>query len=90
MATFVAELGALAATCKFRDTLEDMLRDRIVCGINESATQRRLLAEPKLTFKRALELARGLETAARNVKELKAFHGQQSGSKAEEVLKMII
>ena len=29
--------------------------------------------EPKLTFKRALELARGLETAARNVKELKTL-----------------
>ena len=71
VATYVAELRAIAEFCNFGGTLEDMLRDRLVCGINDSAIQRRLLAEPKLTFKKALDLSRGLETAARNVEELK-------------------
>lgn len=48
-----------------------MLRDRIVCGINDTVIQKRLLEETKLTFKQASELARTLETAARNAKELK-------------------
>ena len=47
-----------------------MLRDRIVCGINDDTIQKRLLAEVKLTYAKALELAQGLETAARNVKEI--------------------
>ena len=38
-----------------------MLRDRIVCGINDNATQKRLLAESKVMFKQVLVIARGLE-----------------------------
>ena len=37
-----------------------MLRDRIVCGINDPCIQRRLLAESELTYKSAFELARSL------------------------------
>ncbi len=33
--------------------------------------QKRLLAEPKLTYARAIELAQSLEQADKNVKELK-------------------
>ena len=68
VSTYVAELHALAANCNFKDTLDVMLRNRMVCGINDTATQKRLLAEPKLTFKKALDIARSLETATRNVK----------------------
>ena len=46
------------------------LRHRIVCGINDDNIQKRLLAEAKFTYAKALELAQGLETAARNVKEI--------------------
>ena len=45
--------------------------DRLVCGRNDKGIQRRLLADSGMTFKRASELSQGLETAARNVKELK-------------------
>ena len=39
---FVAELRSLAEFCNFKDTLEVlMLRDRIVCGINDDAMQKR-------------------------------------------------
>ena len=47
-----------------------MLRDRLVCGINDSRIQRRLLAEPDLKFAKALELAQAMETADQNVQEL--------------------
>lgn len=80
VSTYVAELRALAEFCNFGDTLEVMLRDRIVCGIEDRAIQRRLLAEPNLTFKQALDLARGLEAAARDVKELKASRGLEVDS----------
>ena len=72
VATFVAELRSLAEFCNFKNTLEDMLRDRIVCGINNGAIQKRLLAESTLTYQKALELAQGLEAAAKNLRELQA------------------
>ena len=71
IATFVAELRALAEFCNFGDTLEVMLRDRIVCGINDDAIQRRLLSDPKLDYAKAVETALNMETAAQSMKTLK-------------------
>ena len=48
-----------------------MLRDRLVCGVNDDRIQRRLLAEPTLDLKRALEIAHGMETGAKDVRDLK-------------------
>ena len=72
VATFVAELRSLAEFCNFKDTLEVlMLRDRIVCGINDDAMQKRLLSEPGLDYAKAVETTMNMDTAARSVKELK-------------------
>ena len=57
-----------------------MLRDRLVCGINDDAIQRRLLAEQNLTFDKALTTAQGLEAAAKNLHEL---HHKPSGGNGE-------
>ena len=35
VAMFVTELKRLSEHCVFGDTLQDMLRDRLVCGIND-------------------------------------------------------
>ena len=72
VAEYVAELKRLAEHCGFDTVLNDMLRDRLVCGIVDERIQRRLLAEPTLTFQKAFELAQAAETADRNLKELKA------------------
>ena len=70
VSAFVAELRKLTEYCQFGDTLSDMLRDRLVCGINDQKLQRRLLAEPTLTYERAFALAQALETADKSAKEL--------------------
>ena len=70
VSTFVAELRKLSEHCNFGTTLNDMLRDRLVCGISDQRIQRRLLAEPTLTFDKALELAQAAEAADRNAREL--------------------
>ncbi len=67
---FVTELRAIARYCNFKDTLNEALRDRIVCGINDDAVQRRLLAEKKLDLPKALDIATGMETAKHNLTEL--------------------
>ena len=43
MSTYVSELRSLAEHCNFGAMLDLMLRDRLVCGINDDAIQRRLL-----------------------------------------------
>ena len=71
VAAFVSpELRSIAKFCNFRDTLETMLRDRIVCGINFAVIQCRLLSEKDLTFKTTLELAQSMESVAKKLKEL--------------------
>lgn len=47
-----------------------MLRDLIMFGINNRDIQQRLLAEKILTLAKTIELTQGMETAAKNVKEL--------------------
>ena len=70
IAEFVAELRRLSEHCKFADTLEDMLRDRVVCGMRDTRLQRRLLAESDLTFKKAFEICQATELAATNARNL--------------------
>ena len=54
---YVSELQELAKSCKFEDSLKNiMLRDRLVCGINNEAVQRCLLMEPTLTLEQALRI----------------------------------
>ena len=54
---FVSQLHSLSENCGFGDTLEDMLRDRLVCGIRDNAIQKRLLSEHDLNFAKAVQLA---------------------------------
>ena len=70
VAAYLAELKKLSEHCDFGDSLNDMLRDRIVCGIQDQRTQRRLLAETDLTFKRAFEEAQAIDSADKQVYEL--------------------
>ena len=69
---YVAELRQLAQDCNFETTLKQMLRDRLVCGINDDRVQRRLLAETDLTFERAFKIAVAAEAACKNAKDLQA------------------
>ena len=72
VAAFVARLRELAQSCDYGDSLEDMLRDRIVCGIQDERLQRSLLAVANLTFKTAFEKAQVFESAEANARALGA------------------
>ena len=75
VSSHVAELRVLAKFCNFGDSLEPMLHDRLVCGINNETTQGLLLAEPDLTYKKALEIATSPESASKNVQTLRGIQG---------------
>ena len=72
VATYIAELKQLAEDCEFGEFLKQMLRDRIVCGINDPRIQHRLLAERELTYQSAFELVQSMETANQNTNDLQA------------------
>ena len=65
---FDAALRKLAIQCEFGAALEESLRDRFVCGLQHQRTQQRLLPESGLTYQRALETAKAMETADTNTK----------------------
>ena len=42
----------------------------MVCGVNDERIQRRLLAESRLDFKKALELTTAMEIADKNTRDI--------------------
>ena len=80
---FVARLRQLPRDCKFESFLDEMIRDRLVCGVNSDPIQRRLLAEAELTLPQAIDLAVAMETAGQNLQEL-AGSTQPSSTAAAE------
>ncbi len=75
IAKFVAELRQFSEHCEFGTVLEDMLRDRLVCGINDDVIQCRLLGEATLSFTKAMEIAQGMESAALHAKDIQKASG---------------
>ena len=67
VSTFVAELRSLAKDCQFGDSLQENLRDRLICGIADQTIQKRLLSEQNLSFKKAFDIAQSHESAERNI-----------------------
>ena len=45
---YLSQLRSLAEHCNYGTKLDEMLRDRSVCGVEVPAIQKRLLAEPNL------------------------------------------
>ena len=69
-AMFVSQLRSPSENCGYDHSLEDMMRDRIVSGVNNDAIQKQLFTEPDLKFSKAVKLAQAMESAAKDVKEM--------------------
>ncbi len=68
--SYVAVLRALGEHCHFGADNNDMLRDRLVCGVNDINIQRRLLQESDLTNKTAYDIAIVMEAASKDAQDL--------------------
>ena len=66
----MSQLRALGQHCNYGSSLDDMLRDCLVCGIADTRIQQQLLAKKNLTYKSALEIAQSMETAAKSMQTL--------------------
>jgi len=78
VAQFVAELRRLSEYCEFGRMLDDMIRDRLVCGINDTKIQERLLVEPQLTLTKATKLAQSMEFAEKDAADISTAQGTAS------------
>ena len=87
VSTYIAELKKLAIHCGFNDenTLKCMLCDRLVCGINDSRMQHRLLAEPDLDYDKAFKIVLAMESAAENTSSLEKTASQATGGSDNSV-----
>ena len=67
---FAAELQHLTIHCEFGTHLDEALRDRFVRGLGNETMQKRLLTEKDLTFKGAIDITYGMESAAKHTQSL--------------------
>ena len=72
---YIAALRTLSSTCNFCDCLklkDTLLRDRIVLGIRDSSTRKRLLQEADLNLKTCIDIimCRAAEATTHQLKNL--------------------
>ena len=72
---FITDLRTLARTCNFvedgKDFTDQMIRDRLVCGISNDAVRQRLLAKENPTLAACIKECRTSETTASQVTEMR-------------------
>ena len=72
----------MVTDCNFgtKDTLEETLRDRLVGGVRNPATQKKLLSMKNLTFAEVCDVVKSLEAAKANSKEISSALSKESNA----------
>ena len=71
--TYVTHLRTLAQTCNFCECLHDsLIRDRIVFGVNNNQSRKKLLQQRKLTLNNCIDICRSTEATASKLKTINA------------------
>jgi len=70
MAEYIAALRKLTEFCNYEESLDEMLRDRFVCGIAHPIMQKRHLAEPDLILNKAVTVAQAIELTEKGAQQL--------------------
>ena len=68
---YVSALRTLIKPCNFAALEDSLLRDRIVMGISDDASRRKLLQTRDLDIKRAIDICRACEVSSRQVREMR-------------------
>ena len=82
---FLAELRKLTEHCAYGTTIDEMIRDRLVCGVGDKKIQQKLLSEgADLTLDRAAKIAIAMETAGKDSQEMQHQGSSFSVDKLQE------
>ena len=82
----MAVLRKAAEHCSFGNSLNEMLHDRLVCGIANGAVQKRLLAEKEQTLDKAVSLGQAVEIAEKGAKDLQSSAASKSATNSDPTL----
>ena len=75
--SYVAALRTLAEVCNYGSLLDSLICDRIVVGIRDNGTRKRLLQELKLTLTRCIDICRSSKATTLQLQAM----GNQEDSK---------
>jgi len=74
---YVTALRRLAKTCNFCDCMRDsILRDRIVLGVRDKHTRKRLLQERNLDLKKCIDICRSTEASNSQLRQISAAQSE--------------
>jgi len=68
--SFLSDLRKLVRSCEYATLEESIIRDRIVIGIRDDATRRKLLQVRKLTLSSATDICRATEVATKQLRDM--------------------
>ena len=68
--TFVGDLRRLVKSCDYGNVEDSTVRDRIVLGIRDDATRKKLLQTRKLDLAKAIDICRSAEVTTRQLKSM--------------------
>ena len=72
--------------CDYGESLDSMLRDRLVCGINDERIQRRLLSEgATVTLEKGVDIAQAMESASRQSALIQTYQQKSRDSVMNKV-----
>lgn len=65
---FLADLRKMAKTCAFEQLEDSLIRDRLIIGIRDDPTRRRLLQQKKLSLSDTIDACRASEATSRRLR----------------------
>ena len=68
--TYITTLRALAETCDFGTLKDDIIRDRIVCGVCENGIRKKLIQESGLMLSKCVDICRANEATTAQLKDM--------------------
>ena len=68
--TYITTLRALTETCKFGSVKDDLIRNRVICGVRDKGIQRKLLQECGLTLSQCVDICQANEATAAQLEDM--------------------
>lgn len=68
--SYLSSLRILASSCEYGELKDDLIRDKIVCGIKSDTTRRHLLKESKLSLEKAVQICQSNELSEQRTKQI--------------------
>lgn len=84
---FVTDLRNKAKSCEYGTLQDSLIKDRIVCGIDNNIVRERLLRNTELTLEQAISTVRAAETSKTQTENLKSMPLETAAIKTEPLLR---